>query len=162
MTTQEKLQAITDNIRQKLPRLMELEEGCLVMVKHNDFISYEAKVIETGGGGQIADTGGYDDSYIFLNSHFEGYEQRHADDEDIEIIGKEPMLTDVLEWLQLLPNLLERNEDLFLYIEGIFCIYDSGWNKFNYTKVCWDLTKPYLKDQSEKVINFLYNFIENE
>lgn len=159
MTTQEKLKIITNDIRQKLPRLMELEEGCLVSVKHNDFISYEAKVIETGGGGQIADTGCYDDSYIFLNSHFEGYEQRHADDEDIEIIGKEPMMTDVLEWLSLVGkdfiySFSAKGEiygysklmDLSLIVEG--------------TKI--DLAKPYLKDQSKEVIDFLYNFIENE
>ncbi|MEE3723966.1 hypothetical protein V2H21_01115 [Riemerella anatipestifer] len=155
MTTQEKLKIITDNIRQKLPRLMELEEGCLICNKNTSKILKILHTIPYKKGENI-------------ETHYAIYNEKYLclsivlNVDNYTIIGKEPMLNDVLEWLQLLPNLLERNEDLFLYIEGIFCIYDSGWNKFNYTKVCWDLTKHYLKDQSKEVIDFLYNLIENE
>lgn len=166
MTTQDKLKIITDNIRQKLPRLMELEEGCLVEIKINEYVSYISKVIGTTGGNQIADTGDYDDFYIILNSDFEGYEKRYADDEDVEIIGKEPMLTDVLEWAENTDKYLNSFLVLTIDFYGSICNIDHDSEHLNIIgygeNIKWDLTKPYLKDQSKEVIDFLYNFIENE
>lgn len=146
---------------------MELEEGCLVKIKFNDYADYIAKVIEITGGNQIADTGDYDDFYVILNSNFLGYEKRYTDDEDIEIIGKEPMLTDVLEWVKITEKYLYSFLVLTVDFYGSICniYHDSehlssiiGYNK----NIKWDLSKPYLKDQSNEVIDFLYNLIENE
>lgn len=71
-------------------------------------------------------------------------------------IGHEPKLNDVLEWFEKMRQLPEdtffqdvffqTNSGKFLEIYG-----DSG------LLAKWDLTKPYLKDQSDELIDFLYD-----
>ncbi|MRM93753.1 hypothetical protein D1Z98_01850 [Riemerella anatipestifer] len=134
MTTQDKLQAITADIRQKLPRLMELEEGCLIRDKE---INVTFTITERDDKFQLLYVNGNNCfSFDFFKSRF-------------EVIGKDPMLTDVLEWL---------GTELYTVFTYGLEVYGSD-EVYMFT---WDLSKPYLKDQSEEVIDFLYNFIENE
>jgi hypothetical protein len=65
---------------------------------------------------------------------------------DLDIVGKEPTLSDVLFWF----NGLKYKYAHFEVDE--FCIYDSD-EPTEFIK--WDLTKCYLKDQSEELIEFL-------
>ncbi|MDR7782924.1 hypothetical protein PG608_00420 [Riemerella anatipestifer] len=144
MTTQEKLKIITDNIRQKLPRLMELEEGCLIRDKEIDVIY---TIIEKDDKFQLLFVNGNNCfSFDFFKSRF-------------EVIGKEPILTDVLEWLSLVGMDFTYSFSAKGKIYGYSKLMDLSLIVED-TKI--DLTKPYLKDQSKEVIDFLYNFIENE
>ncbi|MDR7846567.1 hypothetical protein RIU21_07280 [Riemerella anatipestifer] len=139
MTTQDKLQAITADIRQKLPRLMELDEGCLIRDKEIDVIY---TIIEKDDKFQLLFVNGNNCfSFDFFKSRF-------------EVIGKEPMLTDVLEWLNLL------KEVSLCYLDHLVIFVQTKSDKFYFQEI--DITKPYLKDQSKEVIDFLYNLIENE
>lgn len=142
MTTQEKLQIITQQIRKDIPRLMELSKGCII--KSND-VGTEYKIVGTLGKLCFIFNGvRVDDIHISnILKHF-------------KIIGHEPMLNDVLEWFEKMRQLPEDTffQDLFFqtnngkYLE----IYGDGGLIEK-----WDLSRPYLKDQSEELINFLYN-----
>ncbi|MBT0572488.1 hypothetical protein OKE68_08925 [Riemerella anatipestifer] len=145
MTTKDKLKIITDNIRQKLPRLMELEEGCLIKDKGTDIIG---KIVHKD-----------DDEFIFIQWMDDMYVKHSKCSLEylknrFKSLGKEPMLTDMLEWL----SLLKEVSLCYLDNNSLLVIEKSG--KFYYQVI--DITKPYLKDQSKEVIDFLYNFIENE
>ncbi len=83
----EKLQAVTDDIRAKLPRLMELEKGCLVRDR------------ETGGLGEVV---AFENKFIYVewkDNRGVSKETSKTLNDYTEIIGKEPMLNDVMEWL---------------------------------------------------------------
>ncbi len=143
MKHEEKLKKVTADIRAKLPRLMELEKGCLVDDEHIgrweiiycDFTNKKA-------------------IYYGINEFSEIVTLSKGDIR--RIIGKEAQLNDVLEWLS------KRNYDAFakyngyLYVLKGFDIEDepvfSGAN--------WDFSKPHLKDQSEELIEFLCELIK--
>ncbi|MDY3445739.1 hypothetical protein PG616_12965 [Riemerella anatipestifer] len=156
MTTQDKLKIITDNIRQKLPRLMELEEGCLVKDKGTDIIG---KIVHKNN-----------DEFIFIQWMDDMYVKHSKCSLEylknrFKSLGKEPMLTDVLEWAENTDKYL--NSFLVLAIDFYGSIYNIDYDSkhiiVGYDKnIKWDLSKPYLKDQSKEVIDFLYNLIENE
>jgi hypothetical protein len=59
-----------------------------------------------------------------------------------EIIGKDPMLNDVLEWINKTCNRMNK--------ETIF----------HACCISWQLSFPYLKDQSHELINFLHGLIK--
>lgn len=113
---------------------MELEEGCLIRDKEID-VTYT--ITERDDKFQLLYVNGNNCfSFDFFKSRF-------------EVIGKDPMLTDVLEWL---------GTELYTVFTYGLEVYGSD-EVYMFTL---DLSKPYLKDQSEEVIDFLYNFIENE
>ncbi|MSN88198.1 hypothetical protein D1Y75_04685 [Riemerella anatipestifer] len=70
------------------------------------------------------------------------------------LVDKEPMLTDVLEWLSLL------KEVSLCYLDHRVIFVQTKSDKFYFQEI--DITKPYLKDQSNEVIKFLYKFTKNE
>ncbi|WVX90438.1 hypothetical protein [Riemerella phage vB_RanS_GDF21] len=156
MTTQEKLQAITDNIRQKLPRLMKLEEGCLIKDKGTDIIG---KIVHKDND-EFIFIQWMDDMYVKHSKFSLEYLKNR-----FKSLGKEPMLTDMLEWL----HKHHRKNDSYIYELGsdgvllykYYSPYDSRGSFDTKKQVNLDLTKPYLKDQSKEVIDFLYNLIEN-
>ncbi|MDY3328164.1 hypothetical protein PG299_10100 [Riemerella anatipestifer] len=131
MTTQEKLKIITDNIRQKLPRLMELEEGCLVEGKFNHSKNLELwKVLgkETDGLNEIypiicktKDTisGVFKSNNRFILSHI--FPEINT---EFKIIGKEPMLNDVLEWTGITKKYLTSSLVLAIGFYGSICNID--------------------------------------
>lgn len=127
MTTQEKLQAVTEQIRKDIPRLMELSEGCEITSFSGDTL----KIIHN-------------------------YVSKDGEPASYYIKGHEPMLSNILEWFEKrrqLPEdtffqdvLFQTNNGKYLEIYG-----DSG------LLAKWDLSKPYLKDQNDELIGFLYN-----
>ncbi len=66
---------------------------------------------------------------------------------------REPMLNDVLEWFKLNKETTGSNL-LTMFIEGEFS------KNRNLVIDSWDLSKPYLKDQSPELIEFLHGFIK--
>lgn len=135
------LKELTEKIRKSIPRLMELSDGCvikygtetewIVSKKENEFV--------------------YIISYISISAR----KVIHQEDEKIEIIGHEPMLNDVLEWL----DIILVDKDIHCEIKKKYIIIYPTYNDMMYDKkICkWDLTKPYLKDQSEELIKYLNN-----
>ncbi len=138
MTTEEKLKAVTEDIRDKLPRLMKLEKGCLVQSHHFDDIREIYMTHKIKGE-------------LYYLTFCKQFKQEYTLEEQIQkIIGKEPMLNDVLEWLQVL-NSLEYDMQINQTASQIELANDEI--------IYIDLSKPYLKDQSAELINFLYELL---
>ncbi len=138
MTHEEKLKAVTDDIRVKLPRLMELEKGCLINRGYwiEEFLEIRRK------------------EYVCLR--IDGYSiycYKEKPKKE-EIIGKEPTILDCMEWLDKKEYKVElTGRGLFYAVIG----KDHPMKKAISCRV--DLSKPYLKDQSEELINFLYELL---
>ncbi|GIZ15539.1 hypothetical protein [Capnocytophaga catalasegens] len=157
MTTEQKYQAVTKAIRKALPRLVDVEKGCIVRALHNN----KGVIVD------IENCLGLDDivSYGVLLPYGEIKELKYLTLSEFEIIGKEPMLNDVLE---VLPKLLPPenryySEEIYLSSDGEFYRTYLNYKDANELEYLhhngWDLSKPYLKDQSEDLINFLYNLL---
>lgn len=85
------LEELTRDIREKLPRLKELSEGCIFSMRNESNFHFNYKVLQVYGGGQIADTGDYDDVYLDISSDWNGIEERcYLDviERQADIIGK--------------------------------------------------------------------------
>lgn len=143
------LEELTREIRERLPRLMELSDGQRILALINDHSNdiYEGAVEIIGVGAIIKENreieiGGY--SYLI--------------DEDYKVFGKDPMLNDVLEWLSL------KSDTVDYYgfdSAGNYLWFNHALNKFSTNPtVKWNLSKPYLKDQSPELINFLHGLIK--
>ncbi|WP_343680026.1 hypothetical protein [Chryseobacterium arthrosphaerae] len=64
------------------------------------------------------------------------------------------MLNDVLEWIN------EMTDDMTnINSEGVI-YFTNFWNNPSDKVSNWDLSKPYLKDQSPELITFLHGFIK--
>lgn len=150
MTTQEKLQAVVEQIRKDIPRLMEFSEGCLVK--------------STIGDDYLKIVGNMSNSYVLYDGL--GVHKIHKEDfkQYFSIIGHEPMLNDVLEWMGRFENfgiwlpdgdILKDVDSSNYYVEFETTTGESLAD--NSIKI--DFSKPYLKDQSKELIDFLCNLI---
>ena len=149
MTHEEKLNELKEAIRKAIPRLMELSEGCIVKPhKQNQFIldaTFEVRKLKTG---------------FYIRSIIEPFEPYY--EYEISIIGHEPKLNDVLEWL---------GYNYAIVAGGGFLMKNTGDMNFKcievpnvdeYRHLKWDLSKSYLKDQSPELIDFLHYLIPNK
>jgi hypothetical protein len=123
------LERLEKDIREKLPRLMELTEGCFINYKHSN-----AKLINKRGSEYcLLKASGiveWVQDYVIIN---------------YRIIGHDPILSDVLEWLSIKDN----NTNVELYEDGL----DIDGNAL------WCLEIPFLKDQPQELIEYLATLI---
>lgn len=135
------LQILEEQIRKDLPRLKELREGCWFKSGYG-----EEKLINVGGEN--------DDKFLFIDVFKNHYEVDEIP-KHYKIIGHDILLSDVLEWLKE----LELSNKI-----GTFEIGFTPMGRFaikqKETIVFWNLNKTHLKDQSDRLIEFLYNLIE--
>lgn len=153
----EKLEILEKEIRKVLPRLLELSMGCKLW-KDGYFYTYIGKLIPEI---DVRYTNPYHLHHFyseeFIKDKKETFLYAIGDNKfkNYKIIGHDILLSDVLEWLKE----LELSDKI-----GTFEIGFTPMGRFaikqKETIVFWDLSKPYLKDQSEKLIEFLYNLIE--
>lgn len=132
------LKELTEKIRKAIPRLMELGDGCVI--KYGTETEWIVSKKE--------------DEFVYIISYISISARKmiHQKDEKIEIIGHEPMLNDVLEYHS------KDGKDKYSHFEvsngkAYFSIYDGEETE----SLVWDLTKPYLKDQSKELIEYLNN-----
>lgn len=136
------LEELTRDIREKLPRLMELSEGCVFCYPTSKDINYIVTQEEI--------------EMISFN-RVETFSQPRVEYKSVIretrlIIGKEPMLNDVMQYLWKLVEEDHENQDEILF--GIGCLTNA------YDNFCWNFKNPYLKDQSPELIAFLHGLIE--
>lgn len=148
MTTELKYEAIAQAIRQEFPRLMEMEEGTLIQNVYTNQIFKIYNVTETHY--RMYELNSELPNEISLHKNIM---KKHS---DYIIIGKELMLSDILEWISKLKDKVSFEIDTFFMYKHISNV--SGWEFYKHTK--WDLSKPYLKEQSKELINFLYELID--
>lgn len=146
MTTQEKLHAVETAIRKTLPRLTEPTEGCRILEKGKAEENYSIILVDG-------------DDYTIFTPYSFGLPIDKIDQEDLsenyEIIGHDILLSDVLEWLNAINEL---NTSVILRKEVFEFQRIEKENKLFI--VGWDLSKPRLADQSEELIDLLYNLIK--
>lgn len=118
------MKELEDKIREALPHLKELTEGCFYGYDDEPCIKI---VFKDENEVSFINILTFDKISMLTIDSF-----NHL---DLELIGKDIMLNDVLNWL----TTFERNT--VKYVDEILCE--------------WDLTSPYLKDQSEALINYL-------
>lgn len=137
------LEKLEKEIRLKLPRLIELSEGCLVKDKHGDIEKilhhYESNLVIT-----IDSIGYVSSTKIFT-------------DKDV-IIGHEIKLNDVLEWFRLKNTYTKQTSISFTTREGFIRLGISSDD--HYLIGDWDLSKNLLKDQSQELIDSLSELIK--
>jgi len=140
------LEELTAEIRKKLPRLMELESGQIIrsLIEDTSCIIDEGELFTVGKG----DCTKFNENSIEIGGYI------YIINKDFEIVGKDPMLNDVLEWFAV-------KEITGLHFVTNHFINFSLHN--NMPTICgkWDLSKPFLKDQSPELIKFLYGFIKH-
>ncbi|MFP3835375.1 hypothetical protein [Chryseobacterium sp. SIMBA_028] len=156
------LEQLTADIREKLPRLMDLTQGSIIKSLIEDKRNYLVKdsFLEIG----------YNEDYTCLvdNQHV-NIRQVHLDGytyklESFEIIGKEPILNDVLEWHSKHHSKNSHFEVFNIVMNdvkhpaGVFLDYSEE----DTARFIWDLSKPYLKDQTPELITFLHGLIKKE
>lgn len=133
------LEELTREIREKLPRLMELSEG----QKFKSLIADPANDICKDSYYTV----GYHEDYSckIENEHIEIGGYIYIVNRDFEIIGKEPMLNDLLDYV--------NKSDISI----------SDWNTISRSIISgWELSKPYLRDQSHELIKFLHSLIKTK
>ena len=147
MIREQKIEALSNKIRKALPYLMELSEGCVVKyIDDNTLYKVNGLNFYTTGKATLYCT---DLSTKTKQSCVFPYNTKYY-----EIIGHEPMLNDVLAWF------LKITKPYYCqFLDGVFFIYYSD---LSFIKYSWNLEKPYIKDQSPELINFLYSLIEQK
>lgn len=146
MTHEQKIESLSNEIRKALPYLMELSEGCIVEY-FEDKTRYKVNGIDNRSKLRIT---------LYCSDLSTQYKQSSTftyNSNYYEIIGHEPMLNDVLAWL----NKIEQNKVCFMYYNGYFFNYNDGVILLG---ISWNLEKPYLKDQSVELVNFLYSLVQ--
>lgn len=140
MTNLEKLEK---DIREKLPRLVELTEGCelnYMGIKFSILKRNEAENLFTLTSDDIP-------SYTVQSIH-------HVESK-CEVIGHPVMLNDVLEWLGIKAEYID---EYAIDSAGKLLKFDDDYG-YEYLGKKWDLFKPYLKDQPQELIDYLASLI---
>lgn len=148
MTKQEMLAEVEAKIREDIPRLMELNVGCKLWFSD----SHNSSLIKI-----IAEDKEEDCFYVLEDSYDVDKYKKSFINEHYQIIGHDIMLNDVLEWLLFNAFSVEFQEN------GDFNKYRYSDNNLVFDRfdfASWYLPSPYLKDQSEELIKFLYNLIK--
>lgn len=134
-----KLDLLKQSIRKNIPSLMEIGKGLLFLRKRIDAPDELEDILEFCGSSTY--------SVIYHNSEIDHFGRFDKKQPLGKIIGKEPMLNDVLAWFKL-------SKYEYAHFEGHYFLIYNGDEKCD--PIEWDLSKPYLKDQSEQMIDFLY------
>ncbi len=137
----DKLKELTDLIRSEIKELTAIEVGQIFKSK------FDGNIVATRIEQHTANT-----YSIYGFDVKEGLPRNNCYPRDLELVGKEIMLNNVLHW----HSKKSRNKYSHFEVsngEGYFVIYDEEEAESK----AWDLSKPYLKDQSEETIKFLCN-----
>jgi len=150
-TTQEKLQIVTQQIRKDIPRLMELSMGCILKNYGTGKIYF--LIAKNGEICFLQDTSDFKLSPLELTeSTAVNY---------FEVIGHNILLSNILEWLEISKGCdMGKVCDYYISDEGVLTRKNQD-NSYDFISEI-DLSKPYLKNQSEELINFLYELINFE
>lgn len=170
MTTQEKLNELTTEIRKSIPRLMELEAYNEIIVPKDFSQQYFSYTIIN-----LLESNSYRDNkqtwlgdilhddivpIVTVKNNAISYDLERYAVKDCIYNGKEPLLNDVLEWL----SIISRFDEYCINCTGEFIEIHEDENDrrrwFEIENLNWDLSKSKLSDQSPVLINFLHNLIK--
>jgi hypothetical protein len=119
------LHILEADIRGKIPRLIDLTEGCRLIFQD------KPKTI------MLVDEEPEKYFLVYSENKTGGWYSAEFIKSKATVIGKDPMLNDVYAWLIILEDCAEVRD-----------LVDK-----------WDLSKPYLRDQSQELIDYLATLI---
>ncbi len=139
MTKDEMLQEIERDVRRVCENLTRFEVGCLI--RFSDNLECPLRIVHFDSG----------DVYLWdIVNRITLKRKADSVFRNCEIIGKDPTLHDILRWLLA----IEGDTD-FIDMQGCFGKWSNGMVvKTDFAK--WDFTKPFLKNQSDIVVSFLW------
>lgn len=135
MANKAKINKLVNFIRDNVKDLKSLSKGCIVQNYKGITFEILKAVIDNDKDDFIV----YSDANLLLNS----VRVNDLPEHKVKIIGREPLLNDVL---------LCFNESLYSTAKE-----DKHLSILDMILSEWDYSKPYLKDQSEATINYLFD-----
>jgi hypothetical protein len=131
---------LKQKIQEAIPRLKDFTNGCIIETPHWNTFS------------QKFEDDNFDEYYIFNSQVYTDSNELFCKVSNIELdfdlskcrFGKEPLLSDVLEWMKVLHTEIHS-------INKYGHFHDRVWNGI----YSWDLSKPYLKEQNQELIDYL-------
>lgn len=128
---------LKQKISESIPRLLEMSKGQLFTIKNKPFHYEFLDFIYNDDGGIV-------EIATLYNDEVDVFDYEYFTNQNITIYGKEPLLSDVLEWMKGLHTEIHS-------INKYGHFHDRVWNG-----ICsWDLSKPYLKEQNQELIDYL-------
>lgn len=133
------LKSIINDIHKHIPSLLEIKRG------QRFYSKYYGEIVATN----VTKTTHKDTYSIYGFDVNDGLPRDNYYPIDLTLIGLEPTLNDVLLWFNI-------KKYKYAHFESY---YFSIYNGEEYETIDWDLTNPYLKNQSEELIRFLFEEI---
>lgn len=151
MTYECKLEAVSKDIRTKLPELMEVSRGCNLL-----YCGFKGEIIDVAYQPQIVGN----NYFLYKIVYQDGEDKYYLDykkgqlKKSCKTLGHDIQLHHVLKWL---------GRDIRVDSEGLFYfIHHLEECEEEYTEflgIKWNLDKT-LKDQSKELIDYLYSLIK--
>jgi hypothetical protein len=136
---------LKQKIQEAIPKLMAIEIGQIFHSK------YYGNIIATKVKKHSQNT-----YSIYGFDTIEGLPRDNYYPIDLKLVGKEPMLNDILGWLK---SISEYTDEYCITIGGDFLkmnFIQSSFELINlHTNPRWDMSKTYLKEQNQELINYL-------
>lgn len=128
---------LKQKISEAVPRLLEMSKGQLFTIKNMPFY-YEFLHFIYNDDEEIVEIA------TLYNGEIDVFDYEYFKNQQVTIYGKEPILSDVLEWIKIKGVQISDTTDELLICFG-------GYKNYAY----WNLSKPYLKEQSKDLIDYL-------
>lgn len=128
---------LKEKIIKAIPRLSDFSKGQLFTIKNMPF-HYEFLHFIYNDDEEIVEIA------TLYNGEIDTFDYEFFTKQQITIYGKEPLLSDVLEWLKGLDTEIHS-------INKYGHFHDRAWNGV----YSWDLSKPYLKEQNKELIDYM-------
>lgn len=134
---------LKQKIQDKIPKLLEMSKGQLFAIKNMPF-HYEFLHFIYNDDDDIVEIA------TLYNGEIDVFDYDYFKNQQITIFGKDPMLNDVLLWHSS-SGINKYSHFEVSKGEAYFSIYEGEESE----SIIWDLSKPYLKDQSYELIEWL-------
>ncbi len=128
---------LKQKISKAIPRLVDMSKGQLFTIRNMPF-HYEFLHFIYNDDEEIVEIA------ALYNGEVDVFDYEYFTNQHITIYGKEPLLSDVLEWMKGLHTEIHS-------INKYGHFHDRVWNGI----YSWDLSKPYLKEQNQELIDYL-------
>ena len=131
---------LKQKIQDKIPKLLEMSKGQLFTIKNMPFY-YEFLHFIYNDDEEIVEVA------TLYNGEIDVFDYEYFTNQQITIYGKDPMLNDVLNFIEL----TNSDKDIFIDSLGQFFNYSQMSKSFGQ----WDLSSQFLKDQKKELIDWL-------
>lgn len=150
--------------------IKSLKKGCLISIKDWGTGEYsdhwrngKAPIHHESSGYYVIKHGvGWDGRYVESKCIYEYSDGNKQENKDVEIIGREIRLTDIMKVIH--DKKSSNKTNVILEIDGQFIVsgYDKEISHLRGTYIKWDLHKDSLSDQPEPTFDFIISLIDTK